>query len=163
LSAAGAQVVDVELSTAIQELSTKRTIINNVERADAGAWEWHNHRSRLSHQLAECIAGGLAANRSDYRNALRLAERCRLDLDAALRGFDVLLTPAVSGEAPEGLDHTGDSTFQSLWTLLHVPTVTLPTHKGPKGLPVGIQLVGARFADGQLLRIASWVSKHLAT
>ena len=40
---------------------------------------------------------------------------------------DVLLTPAVSGEAPEGLDHTGDSTFQSLWTLLHVPTVTLPT------------------------------------
>lgn len=90
LSAAGAHVVDFELPAAVQELSTKRTIINNVERADAGAWEWHNHRSRLSRQLAECIAGGLTASRTDYRNALRLAERCRLDLDAALRGFSTL-------------------------------------------------------------------------
>jgi Asp-tRNA(Asn)/Glu-tRNA(Gln) amidotransferase A subunit family amidase len=83
-------------------------------------------------------------------------------LPAVFEEIDVLLTPAVSGEAPLGLASTGDPRFQSLWTLLHVPTITLPTHTGPHGLPVGIQLVGPLYADRRLLAVASYVSELLA-
>jgi amidase len=79
----------------------------------------------------------------------------------ALQGIDALLTLSVSGEAPEGLSHTGDSTFQSLWTLLHVPSLTLPTSTGETNLPIGIQLIAPRFHDDQLLRVAEWVWTHL--
>ena len=159
---AGAHVTEFELPAAFSDLDPARTIINNVERAQAAAWEWNTGRELLSRQLVECIESGLATSHVRYLDAIRLAERCRLQMDLAFQGIDALLTPSVSGEAPEGLGHTGDSTFQALWTLLHVPSLTLPTDKGPTGLPVGIQLVGPRFQDDKLLRIARWAWEHLA-
>ena len=39
--------------------------------------------------------------------------------------------------------------------------MTLPAGKGPKGLPLGIQLVGQRFADEALLDKAAWVAAQL--
>ena len=53
---------------------------------------------------------------------------------------DILLAPCVTGEAPQGLSTTGDTRFQEFWTALHTPTITLPTHRGPNGLPIGIQI-----------------------
>jgi Asp-tRNA(Asn)/Glu-tRNA(Gln) amidotransferase A subunit family amidase len=38
--------------------------------------------------------------------------------------------------------------------MLHTPTITLPTHTGLQGLPVGIQLVAPLYADNHLLAIA---------
>ncbi|MDE0384164.1 MAG: amidase family protein, partial [Defluviicoccus sp.] len=60
------------------------------------------------------------------------------------------------GEAPEGLGMTGDPIFQTTWTLLHLPCVTLPFATGPRGLPVGVQLIGRRGADAALLAAAKW-------
>jgi Asp-tRNA(Asn)/Glu-tRNA(Gln) amidotransferase A subunit family amidase len=59
-----------------------------------------------------------------------------------------------NGEAPLGLANTGDHRFQSIWTQLRTPAVTLPTHSGPNGMPVGIQLIGPLYADDRLLAIA---------
>jgi Asp-tRNA(Asn)/Glu-tRNA(Gln) amidotransferase A subunit family amidase len=74
---------------------------------------------------------------------------------------DVLLTPCVNGEAPRGLGETGDPGFQAIWTILHTPALSLPTHRGPNGLPVGIQLVGQRHHDRHLLDCARWVWQQL--
>ena len=161
LSKAGAHVTEFELPATLKDLGPARVIINNVERAHAGAWEWNNGRPLLSHQMVACIESGLATSHVDYLEAVRLCEPSRLELDLAFQSIDALLTPSVSGEAPEGLGNTGDSTFQSLWTMLHVPALTLPTHKGPTNLPIGVQLIGPRFHDDQLLRIAQWAWQHL--
>jgi amidase len=40
--------------------------------------------------------------------------------------------------------------------------VTLPAGAGPKGLPLGVQLVGPRFADERTLDAAAWVEARLA-
>jgi amidase len=77
------------------------------------------------------------------------------------RDVDVLLTPSAADEAPEGLGSTGDPRFNSIWTLSWSPCVTLPAGIGPKGLPLGIQLVGPRFRDETLLEIAAWVEPQL--
>ena len=74
---------------------------------------------------------------------------------------DFILTPSVDGEAPRGLKDTGDHKFQSLWTMLQVPTVTLPTHKGPNELPVGIQIIAPYRKDDALMAAAQWVLKAL--
>ncbi|WP_312666346.1 hypothetical protein, partial [Pantoea sp. CTOTU49201] len=49
-----------------------------------------------------------------------------------------------------------------VWTLLHTPCITVPATRGPKGLPVGIQLVGRIGDDARLLHGAAWVEDHLA-
>ena len=49
---------------------------------------------------------------------------------------------------------TGDASFNSMWTLLHVPVINLPGFVGPSGMPVGLSLVAARYKDRHLLAMA---------
>lgn len=48
-----------------------------------------------------------------------------------------------------------------MWTLLKVPSVTLPAGRGPAGLPLGIQLIGRLDEDNALLRDAQWIQAAL--
>jgi amidase len=75
--------------------------------------------------------------------------------------FDGLVTIPAAGEAPEGLSGTGDATFNSLWTQAGMPAVTLPSGRGPRGLPLGLQVVGRYRDDERALQVAAWVESTL--
>jgi Asp-tRNA(Asn)/Glu-tRNA(Gln) amidotransferase A subunit family amidase len=77
------------------------------------------------------------------------------------RGFDAILTPAAPGEAPLGLEATGSPVFCSLWTLCGLPALSLPLLRGPAGMPLGCQLVGAPGDDARLLRTGRWLAQAL--
>ncbi len=157
LNEAGATIVDIALPDSFADLSRAREIVNDYERAMTMAHEWHHQRDLISDRLRKIIRRGLDLPHRDYVAAVRLAERCRGDIDAVFGTADALLAPCVRGEAPEGLHYAGDPSFQALWTLLHVPTLTLPTAIGPNGLPVGIQLVGRRYDDDRLVAVSKWI------
>jgi Asp-tRNA(Asn)/Glu-tRNA(Gln) amidotransferase A subunit family amidase len=162
LAAAGAHVRDVVLPEDFSGLkAAARESINNYERSKSMAAEWASHRDRISAKLRRCIELGMEMPYEDYLAALRLGEDCRARLVGVFDGFDILLAPCVKGEAPAGLDSTGDPSFQAIWTILHVPTMSLPTHKSPSGLPVGIQLIGRRHDDRRLFACARWVWERL--
>jgi Asp-tRNA(Asn)/Glu-tRNA(Gln) amidotransferase A subunit family amidase len=154
--AAGAVVEEFLLGPNFAKLFGLRGAINDYERACGLAWEWAHHRGKLSPQMSKTIEQGLALPHEAYVEAVKLAEACRLELETQMKGFNALLTPAADGEAPTGLHYTGNSAFQALWTMLHVPAITLPLASGPSGLPVGVQLVGARWSDRALLATAQW-------
>ena len=67
-----------------------------------------------------------------------------------------------TGEAPIGLDSTGNPVFCTIWSLLGVPAISLPLLRGPAGLPVGVQLAGRQREDGRLLEAAAWLERHAA-
>jgi amidase len=157
---AGARVEAFTLPNHFGRLTQAREIINDVERARSLSWEWTHHREALSSQLRGTIERGLALPDAIYRDALRFAEDARRELDGLLDGFDGLIAPCVNGEAPVGLAYAGDPSFQGLWTLLHVPTLTIPAWRGPHAMPVGIQLVGARGADVKLFSLGRWLQNE---
>jgi Asp-tRNA(Asn)/Glu-tRNA(Gln) amidotransferase A subunit family amidase len=158
LNKAGAVVSDVDLPGEFAGLpALARGTINHFERAACMAFEWDNHRSALSPQMRRYIENGLKTSRADYVAAWRRVEQCRALLPTVFDGIDVLLTPCVPGEAPKGLASTGDPSMQAMWTALHTPTMTLPTHRGPNNLPVGIQLVAQRYDDDRLFACARWI------
>ena len=72
-----------------------------------------------------------------------------------------MLTLPAPGQAPRTLASTGDAIFNGLWTMLHMPCLTVPAGAGPDGLPVGIQLVARRHDDRHLLDIGLWVEYQL--
>jgi Asp-tRNA(Asn)/Glu-tRNA(Gln) amidotransferase A subunit family amidase len=154
-------VSEVELPSQYADLLVTREIINDFERARAMAYEWEMHSEQLSKALAESIRRGLAVPRGQFIDALERVAACRRLLDEVFAEVDVLLTPTAQGEAPLGLSFTGDHKFQSIWTQLHVPTITLPTHVGPNAMPIGIQLVAPRYADNRLLAIAQLIFQIL--
>jgi amidase len=164
LGKAGAPVREVVLPDEFAGLRTAaRETINNYERAAAMAYEWNQDRERVSDRLRQRIAIGRAMPRAEYLAALQLAENCRARLPAVFAELDVLLAPCVNGEAPRGLGDTGDPGFQAIWTILHVPALTLPTHRGPNGLPIGIQFLGRRNEDEQLFACARWIWQRLGS
>lgn len=87
--------------------------------------------------------------------------RLRGVFEERLGGFDAWLTASVPGEAPLRADGNGEATFNRLFTALHLPCVTIPGLAGGAGLPVGVQLVGARFADMRVLEVAAVLEKLL--
>jgi Asp-tRNA(Asn)/Glu-tRNA(Gln) amidotransferase A subunit family amidase len=115
---------------------------------------------RLSPKLREFLRAGSQVTPDRLRAAREQADRCRRELDTTFEKLDALLTPAATGEAPEGLGATGDPVFSRIWTLLGGPCLSLPILKGPAGLPIGLQIVGRRGHDAELLAAAAWVEQH---
>jgi len=142
-------------------LAEARTVINPFERARALAHEWATNAHLISPGLTAQIEKGLSIPHARYVASLRKMKECR-DLIPALFGdADILLAPCVTGEAPKGLESTGETFFQEFWTALHVPTISIPTHRGSSGLPVGIQLIARHYEDESLLAFAQAILARL--
>ncbi len=158
LGKAGAMVRDVDMPAAFTGLHViARSTIGFYERAACMAFAWDHERERLSPQMRRYIENGHEISGDEYVAGMRRLDECRALLPAVFANFDVLLAPCVPGEAPKGLGATGDPSMQAIWTALHTPSMTLPTHRGPNDLPVGIQLVAQRYDDDRLFACARWI------
>jgi amidase len=158
LGKAGAAVSEIALPAAFAGMhAVARSTINFVERAACMAFLWDNRRDALSPQMRRYVEGGQKTTREEYVAAFRRLDECRALLSSIFDKVDALLVPCVPGEAPKGLEFTGDANMQAIWTALHTPSMTLPTHRGPNNLPVGIQIVGQRYEDDRLLACARWI------
>lgn len=162
LGAAGITLLNVELPPDFSGLVQAQLDIMTFEMARSLAHEWLAHRSQLSRRLQELITAGLALPRERYDAALALAQYCQQKSHALFADVDIVLAPSTVGEAPRGLDATGDPLFNRLWTLLHTPCVHLPFTRGPNGLAVGLQAVGAIGTDRHMLLCADYLFKKLA-
>jgi amidase len=161
LAAAGADVEDLSLPADFARIPEAQRWISSFEFSRNFMWEIENHWNDLSDTLRNGrIKDGLACTFEHYREARDFAQRCRVLLDVAFGDRDVLLVPVASGEAPVGLESTGNASFCAIWTTMHVPAITLPLFKGPNGLPVGAQFVAKRNADRRLMAICRWVMRN---
>jgi Asp-tRNA(Asn)/Glu-tRNA(Gln) amidotransferase A subunit family amidase len=158
LGKTGAVVRDINLPAAFTGLHVvARSTIGFYERAACMAFAWDHQREQLSAQMRRYIENGHKISRDDYVAGMRRLDECRVLLAEVFGKYDVLLVPCVPGEAPKGLGATGDPSMQAIWTALHTPTMTLPTHRGPNDLPVGVQVVGQRYDDDRLFACARWI------
>ena len=162
LARAGAAVSDVDLGGPFADFEAMGRRLSDYEIARALTWERTHHFELLSEYQQGKMKDWPVVSYDEYRESERVMAACRAYLEEAAREMDVLLTPAATGEAPEGLDSTGDTAFNILATWTHVPCVTLPLFKGPSGLPVGLQLVGHRCHDHRLFEISSAVHSTLS-
>jgi amidase len=90
---------------------------------------------------------------------------------AALKGFDVALTPTTSGPpVPVGYYFSqgveGEADLMLAWScytpwtnLTGQPAVSLPSHLDGDGLPLGVQLVGRQRHDADLLALAAQLER----
>lgn len=96
-----------------------------------------------------------------YLHAQRLRRLIRAAVLPLFERVDCLLVPAAPGAAPDGLDSTGDPSFNAPWSLLGLPAIALPAGLDAQGLPLGVQLVAAPWREADLLAAAAWCEQAL--
>jgi Asp-tRNA(Asn)/Glu-tRNA(Gln) amidotransferase A subunit family amidase len=158
LGRAGASVVERELSPDVAAVAEAHPIVMNNESGRALGWELANERAQISEGLRERLDFGLLQTETAVAAAYAVFERAQRAFPACMEGLDALVTPSAPGQAPAGLEWTGDPVFNLIWTSLHVPCVTVPAGTGPDGLPLGIQIVTRIGQDRQALAWAQWVA-----
>jgi len=164
LARAGARVEEVSLPGEFEHILDIHRAIASFEFARNFTYEIAQHWEQLSPALRQGrLRDGLACRFETYRAAQATLERCRTHLAAIMAPYDVLLTASAAGEAPVGLESTGDASFCALWTAAHVPALTLPVFTGPQSLPVGVQVIGKRHEDYALFATAQWVWQRLTS
>lgn len=162
LASAGAAVSEVSLDDDFARLAEVQIEVSSFEFFRALTYERTRYPQLISRHLMGRIEAGGRVTRRQYEAAQATAETCRARLDDVFRTHDVLLAPSATGEAPAGLDSTGDPVFALMWTMLHAPCVTLPCGRGPVGLPLGVQVIGRRGADARMLLCAEWMHEKLS-
>ncbi len=161
LKDAGAAVREVPLPRAFESAWENVMLIMSREAVKNFATIESRHRIRLSPALVTLLDRGRRVTPEEYARAREKREEYRLWLDRLFDGCEAIVTVPASGEAPAGLSDTGDATFCSLWTQAGLPAVTIPSGFGPRGLPLGFQVVGRYREDERALQVAAWCENVL--
>jgi Asp-tRNA(Asn)/Glu-tRNA(Gln) amidotransferase A subunit family amidase len=161
LAAAGAAVSDAEMGPVFEGIERSFRTISSVEGARALGIETRDHLARLNHYIQDAHASSRTIDQATYDRAQVHAIRCQRALADLFKRCDVLITPAACGEAVADLVSVSNSAFNRVWTLMHVPCVSIPAFTGPNGMPVGLQIVGPAGADDRTLALAQWIADRL--
>ncbi len=104
-----------------------------------------------------------------YGRAVRARARIAAGLAAALADLDVLVSPTATATAYRLGEKTADPVAMyagdvatCLANLAGLPAVSVPAGHGGDGMPVGVQLMGARWSDDLVLDLADRLAVALA-
>ena len=153
----GAQVGEFVLPESAGKVLDWHKTVMEADIAANFAADYEQGAAQMSTSLRAQIARGRAITAVDYLQATARIPVITDAIDEVFDRFDAILTPAVLGPAPMGLESTGNPLFCTLWTFCGMPAINLPLLQAENGLPVGVQLVGRRGDDARLLRTARWL------
>ncbi len=156
LREAGLDITTIELPDEVEaSLPITQTIL--------GFEAYHALRPMLARELPpeiyNLLMRGSAVTFADYREALAWRERTRPSIEAALAHYDGVMMP-VANVAPRRAT-TGDGAPLGPWTFWGTPaaSVRVGMHDG---LPISVQIVGARNTDASVLTAAAAVENNVA-
>lgn len=140
------------------------TVLWNAGAANALRHLDGEGRALLDPGLAEVVAEGERSAVMDYLAATARRGELGVHMGRFHETYDLLVTPAVSlaafeagREVPAGWPHRRWPTWASLsipFNMSQQPAATVPCGFTSAGLPVGLQVVGAKYADALVLRAA---------
>jgi len=116
---------------------------------------------------------GLGLNMSQYARVLTRRDGLIAGLEAFLAEWDAWLCPVTAGPAfahcktgqPIEVDgrlvpyFVANMSYTSVFNMTGCPVVVLPAGRSSEGLPIGLQLVGRRWRDMELLAVAEAVAE----
>ncbi len=99
-----------------------------------------------------------------YNKAVALRNVIREELENTLKDYDAIFTPTTPTPAFKIGEKSGDPVQMYLADLFTVPAniaqhpaISVPSGKTTEGLPLGVQFIGARFAEEKLFALAKEV------
>lgn len=161
LKKAGANLLAIDLPAKYWDGVKQLHIIMAYEAAQIHQGHMLNKQSLLCQNIKELVSTGLQVSDAQYHTAIATQNQLRKDVAEVFKGYDALMCAPATGEAPKGLDSTGDPSFCALGSFLGIPAINIPAGKSKQGLPLGIQLMGDYKADDHLLMASKFIEDSL--
>jgi aspartyl-tRNA(Asn)/glutamyl-tRNA(Gln) amidotransferase subunit A len=163
---AGCEIVELDVPE-LSHAAMTSMLTSSAESAGINR-PWFRERAQdyVPH-VARGIAVGMAITASEYLTAQRARHRIREAVSAAYKKVDIIAAPTTARVAPPltlGVQGNGDdsrhvsynqSNLLRFPSMLGLPGCSLPCGMHPEGLPIGMQLIGASFADQIVLNAAA--------
>ena len=103
-----------------------------------------------------------------YRKAQKARTLIRKDFEKVFQTCDFILsptTPTTAFKIGENIDDPLSMYLYDIYTvtapLAGMPAISIPAGKDQSGLPIGIQITGKPFGEGELLGVANWLEKSI--
>ena len=161
LSKHGASVENIQLPDEVSEVMEEFSVIVTSEDARAISEDCAKQYENLNPWSQRVLKEASEFSESRYQNAKLLAQKARERINQVFKNIDFIITPATRGEAPLDIESVEPSYFNSVWTLMHLPCISLPAFTGPNGMPLGLQIVGSINDDLRLLTEAKTIENAL--
>ena len=162
LRADGHVVTDLPAPDILDRMSGLQRLVMGYDMVRSLAHERARADDRLSPVLRRFLDESATIAPDAYDAAMKSVRETQANMDRVFGSADVILSPPAPGEAPRGLQATGDPAFNRAWTLLQTPCLTVPAGVGARGLPVGAQLAARPGQDAGLLAAALALEAALA-
>ena len=120
-------------------------ILMFVEGASVHQENYQKRPDDFGKEISESIETGLMTSAVEYVQAQKFRRFVKEQLIEKMKGFDFVLTPSTPTAATD-FSTTGDASFQSPWTYVGFPTITIPS-----GLAYGDRGAGKIIAPGATL------------
>jgi aspartyl-tRNA(Asn)/glutamyl-tRNA(Gln) amidotransferase subunit A len=150
LESHGWEVRDHSLPGLFHEVLEHHRVLMATEAYAWHAERWERHPHDYPPRITSLLEEGARA-RSD---SIHKAQEYKQILGKLLRKWlpdnSLLLTPTTPTSPPDR-NTTGDPRFQSPWSFLGWPTITVPAGLCVNGYPLGLQIIGRKNSDNSLL------------
>lgn len=156
LEEAGCSLRRVRVLDNIAEIAARHEKMIAMEMAQTHDPWFKEYESLYRTQTAAMVRRGQKVQTDELAEARVSCEQLRAHLQKLMvgQGFDLWVSPAAPGPAPEGLESTGSAAMNLPWTHAGLPAISIPVGRSSNGLPLGVQLVGAFMEDEHLLMAA---------
>jgi aspartyl-tRNA(Asn)/glutamyl-tRNA(Gln) amidotransferase subunit A len=151
---------EITLPARFGEVLQCHRVIMAVEAAAFHQQRLAKHPDDYGPKIRGLLEEGLSCPAPEYTRCKEHQRQLASDMIACFSEGEALFMPATTGPAPDA-DTTGNPAFNSPWSYLGLPTVSMPTGQFIDGLPIAIQLVGPYRSDALMLKIAVWCEQAL--
>ena len=156
LERAGAEIVEVRFD-GFPLLQTTALITSAAESLAEHRKDLQMRFGDYGRGARHALTMGVFYGSSDYVQAQKARAYGLATLARVLRSCDVIVTPTIGLPAPridEDFWRMMERTYTPAWNLLGTPAMSVPMGPIEGGLPSGLQIVGGRFEDAKVLRVA---------
>lgn len=147
----GVRTQPVDIANLLTTLDAATNDVAFYEAARFHEQRWKEHGARLL-DLADLVEKGLQMPADRYERAQQQIRDGQVRMSELYKTTPIILVPAATGAAPQGLSYTGDPRINAPWTGLGTPAVSIPMPV--TGLPLGLQVTADRGQDARVLRAA---------
>ena len=165
LAKLGMEIVELDLPSIPDAHQATLTILM-VEASHFHQRRLAEHREDFGLDVRQILEDGRKLSAADYVGATRSRELVRHEFAQTFEAVDFILTPTVPLPAPRrSMIDTSDGSDSNLirprltqntriFNLLGLPAISVPCGFTKENLPVGLQIVGRWWAEGELLQVA---------